>query len=179
MKHWVARSAIALGIALVVAVAIYGNRYRSAEDATCHNPFRNDAGGTAVTSKLVVDLAISEQEWPELRSTLKEFARKHDWSFRDASVRIPGEVNAISVDLCAQNSLRILVAENHWRGTHAHDHPGRGLSVALFGDVPPEEWQAIARDLVLVLDAKWPGRVRFLGRHGRVTQDRPKFLNGR
>jgi hypothetical protein len=158
--------------------AVQRYKHRRQEDSSCHNPFRKERYRSVpfVASKLNIDLTISEQEGPDLIRLLKEFAESRAWSFRDASVEIPGEVNALNVSLCNDAWLRILVAENHWRTTSAFDHPGRGLPIELYGDVPADQWQAIARELVAALEAKWPGRVRFVDRDGRVMNDRPSFL---
>ena len=124
------------GVTLVVGlfVAVVGIRFArpppqrptavpQAKDPSCHNPFRNTTR-SVVSPKEDIDLAVEEEQWPELTNLLKEFARRHDWSFRDTTVMIPGDVTTIDVSVCAESSLRILVQENHWKTTHAHDHPG-------------------------------------------------------
>jgi hypothetical protein len=164
---------------LAVAVANSFSQPRPQEpstiDTSCHNPFR-DRTKSAVSPKEDIDLGVEEEQWPDLTNLLIEFARQHGWSLRDTSLTIPDRLTNINVSLCAESSLRILVLENHWKTTHAHDHPGRFTPVTLYGDVAPEVWQPIARDLVRDLEAKWPGKVRFVDRDGKIRNDRPSYL---
>ena len=142
---------------------------------SCHNPFRDNAASVA-KSKLNINLSISEEDWSDLTARLKQFARDRDWSFRDASQALPGRLNSINLSLCAENSLRILVSKNHWKNTEAFDDAYSGLPVALYGDVPTEEWQQIARELVASLESQWQGRVRFVDSAGYIIAA-PHYLD--
>lgn len=173
---WIGAAAVA-GIVVAASLELAAHRTQhTAEDMSCHNAFRDTSGTAAIRPKLAIDLDIMEQDWPVLTRLLEKFAGAHRWSFRDASVRIPGKVNAINLNLCSEDWQMILVSENHWRGTHAHDQPGRGLGIALYADVEPLRWQQSARDLVRVLNKKWPGRVRFRDRDGYLLGRPPSYL---
>jgi hypothetical protein len=173
---WVA-AAFAIGVLVAVAVDRRAERVRASTDTSCHNPFRNRRA-TALPPRENIDLGVEEEEWPELKSLLKDFARSRDWSFRDGSVVKPGEVNAIAVSVCAERPwLNIVVLENHWKTTHAFDHPGRLTPVVLYSDGSTEQWQRVARELVMDLEAKWPGKVRFVDAEGQIRTARPKYLD--
>ena len=185
------RQRYVLGIAaiVVIGVLVAVARDRTSEpptampasppqskDTSCHNPFRHGEA-ERIDPKESIDLAITDDEWPELTGLLEEFARTHDWSFRDSSVVIPGEVTNINVSVCADNSLQILVLDNHWKTTHAHDHPGKFTPIFLYGHVPADQWQPVVRDLVGDLEGKWPGKVRFVDAGGNIRHDRPSYLS--
>lgn len=139
---------------------------------SCHNAFRHTSA-TVIAPKLYTELNINEDEWPALTALLHEFARTRGWSFRDGSVQIPGKVNTINLDLCTDDWQMILVAENLWKGSHAYD--GMGPPMALYADVEPRQWHQTARSLVRILEKKWPDRVRFRDKDGRLTEP-PGFL---
>ena len=175
---WSFRALVSVSLAIVGANCFSQPRPQepSTIDTSCHNPFRS--GTTSVVSpKEVIDLGVEEDQWSDLTSLLNEFAKRHALSLRDTSMTIPGELVNINLSLCAENSLRILVLENHWKTAHAYDHPGRFTPVILYGNVPPELWQPMARELVRDLEARWPGKVRFVDRDGKVRTERPSYLD--
>jgi hypothetical protein len=177
-RQWIAWCIGGLAVGALVAAVTQNRAWQSPrrpKDMSCHNPFRY--GGTVVSPQEDIDLGVDEDQWPALTELLKDFARRRDWDFRDSSVVIPGDVTNIGMSLCAENSLRILVLENHWKTTHAYDHPGKFTPVVLYGGVAPDVWQPVARDLVGDLEVKWPGKVRFVDRDGNIRSDRPRYLD--
>ena len=173
---WVV-AAFVIGVLVAVAVDRYSERVGTSIDTSCHNAFRNRRT-TVLAPRENIDLGVEEEEWPELKSLLKDFAGSRDWSFRDSSVLKPGEVNAIAVSVCAESPwLDILVLENHWKTTHVFDHPGRFTPVVLYSDGSTEQWQRVARELITDLETKWPGKVRFVDGEGQIRTARPKYLD--
>ena len=173
---WVA-AAFVIGVLVAVAVDRHAARVRASTDTSCHNAFRNRRAAV-LAPREDIDLGVGEEEWPELKRLLGEFARSRDWSFRDSSRIIPGEVNAIAVSVCAEMPwLDILVLENHWKTTNAYDHPGRFTPIILYSDGSTEQWQRVARELVMDLEVKWPGKVRFIDGEGQIRTARPKYLD--
>jgi hypothetical protein len=170
-------AAFAVGVLAAVAVDRRAERVRASTDMSCHNPFRNRRAAV-LAPREDIDLAIEEEEWPELKNLLRQFAKTREWSFRDSSMVDPGVVNAIAVSVCAETPwMKILVSENHWKTTNAHDHPGRFTPVILYSDGSTEQWQRVARELVMELDSKWPGRVRFVDAEGNIRMPQPKYLD--
>jgi hypothetical protein len=168
------------GTLVAVAVAIAGgwlvlNRVEpsSGQDASCHNPFRS--GKTRVSPKFVADVAIADDQWDSLTSVLSDFARDHAWDFKDSSRVRPGVLRALYLSLCS-DSLRIAVVEQRWaRDDYAPLIAGRGVSVAIYGEVPESEWRTVAREVVLKLESQWPDKVRFLDHDGHYVE-RPSYL---
>ena len=151
-------------------VMLLRSRHRDlAVDESCHNSSRITA------PKQFLDVAITDDEWPKLTTLLREFGAAHEWAFRDASVAIPGRLESLHLSLCAENSLNVVVSEDHWLDTHVFDHPGIGVGVLLYGSVPRDVWQPAARELFQALDSEWPGRARFRV-DGTVTDERPAYL---
>ncbi len=173
---WVA-TAFVIGVLVAVAVDRHAQRVRASTDTSCHNAFRNRRANI-LAPREAIDLGVEEEEWPELKSLLREFARSRDWSFRDDSRIIPREVNAIAVSVCGEMPwLKILVSENHWKTTNVYDHPGRFTPVVLYSDGSTEQWRRVARELVTDLESKWPGKVRFVDGEGQIRTARPKYLD--
>jgi hypothetical protein len=175
MKRW----AIAIA-ALAVATAsgwflVNRDGHSVAQDTSCHNPFRN--GATRVSPKFVADVAIGDDEWDSLTRVLSEFARDRAWDFKDTSRVRPGVLRALYLSLC-NDSLRISVEEQRWaRNDYAPAIAGRGVNVAIYGDVPQSEWETVAKEVVSKLEVRWPHKVRFLDGDGYFVE-RPSFLEG-
>jgi hypothetical protein len=174
MKLWLGALVAVAVIVAVGGVVLHRSAPSStAQDTSCHYPFRG--GATRVAPKFVADLAIADDEWDAVTSVLADFAREHAWDFKDTSHVQPGVVKVLGISLCS-DTLRISLVEQRWaRQNYAHPIPGRGISLALYGDAPPPEWQGLAAELVLALESKWPNKVRFRDRDGRYVE-RPPYL---
>ncbi len=97
---WVA-AAFVIGVLAAVAVHRHAERVRASTDTSCHNAFQNRRANM-LAPRGDIDLGVEEEEWPELKTLLREFARSRDWSFRDDSTIIPREVNAIALSVCGE-----------------------------------------------------------------------------
>jgi hypothetical protein len=70
------------------------------------------------------------------------------------------------------------VEEQRWaRNDYAPAIAGRGVNVAIYGDVPQSEWETVAKEVVSKLEVRWPHKVRFLDGDGYFVE-RPSFLEG-
>jgi len=147
---------------------------QSIDGASCHDSFERKSP-PFIAPRQNMELTIDESQWPALARLLQRFAQKRDWSYRDSSRRIPGELTSIDVSLC-QDTIRILVVENHWLNTRVFDHPDRGLSVILYADTRSDVWQPIGKELYRDLEANWPGKAFFRGADGERI-NRPAYLN--
>jgi hypothetical protein len=172
---WKSRASRVVAVAVVFVAASCKPWRAETTDASCHNLFRNKSV-SVIAPKQRIDVAIPDEEWPALTSVLREFARARDWSFRDTSREVPDELRSLQLSLCSESSVNVIVAEHHWLQTHAHDRPGLGVAVLMYGDAPREVWQPVARDLFLDLEQKWPDRVGFRTDEGTVTKERPAYL---
>ncbi len=176
----VLRSAGLIFLASVVAaVFLRFNRAEEAQsqfkDMSCHNPFANAKGATRVSAIFAIDLGIVHDDWPELTRLLEGFAVSHGWSWRNDSEEQPGVLQALHLSLCAPNRLLIGVHETRWPSNNFAGIPGRGLGLAMYGDLAEEVWQPVAAEVVEILESRWPDRVKFTDRGGYVI-DRPVFL---
>lgn len=173
MKLWTG-AGVMLAVAVAVGwVVVHWKGPSTAQDASCHYPFQG--GATRVAPKFVADLSIADDEWDALTDVLADFARDHAWDFKNMSHAQPGVVKVLGISLCS-DTLRISVVEQQWaKVNESHTIPGRGISVPLYGDAPPAEWQGLAAELVLALESRWPNKVRFRDRDGRYVE-RPPYL---
>jgi hypothetical protein len=144
------------------------------EDKSCHNPFAR--GAARVLPSFSIDVAIENGDWDDLTSVLEDYAKLHDWSFRNTSKVEPGVLKALYLSLCTDSGLLIRVTEQRWA---ARDYttaiPGRGVEVPLYATLPRAAWRPVAIEVVGILESHWPGRVRFRGADGELLA-RPEFL---
>ena len=165
-------TAVVLSVFLLFRPAVEAQSEK--EDSSCHNPFVN--GVTRVSARFSVDLLIEVDDWPELTRLLEDFASTHGWSFRNTGRVDPGVLKTMYLSLCAENRVRIHVAEQRWAFQDYGPAPGRGVGVPIYGDVPEFVWRPVAVEIVEILETRWPDGVRFRGGDGRLI-DRPEFLS--
>jgi hypothetical protein len=174
----VARWSLVVGAFVVGGVLIgrapFGGRTREG-DKSCHNPFAD--GAKRVSAILRLDLKLSNDAWPELTDELVRFGRDLGWSIRNTSQVQPGVAKTWEISLCRSDRLSVFVNELRWATDgYAPASPGLGIPVNMYGEVPPDAWQPVARDLVHRLEARWPGKVRFKNGDGYEVEP-PAFLN--
>lgn len=153
----VALAAAASGIALALP--------EITKDRTCHNMFRD--GRTSVSPVLSIDLNAPHGDWPKLAAVMEQVGRRHQLSFRDASLSRPGAVEMLDLSACNDVGLNIEVHRQVLAGVA--DPPAfRGISIGVYLLNAHPRWEPVARDLVATLELEWPGMLRFRGPQGQV-----------
>jgi len=179
MVSWRSAGLVCVVVSVLGLIVLIGPaqevRPQHTSDTSCHNPFVE--GVRRVSAIFEVDLQIANEDWGELARLLEDFASSHEWSFRDTSRTEPGVLMTLYLSLCAENRLRILIAEQRWASQdYAPVPPERGVLLLFYGNMPAGVWHPVAAEIVGTLEKNWPGRVRFRDREGRFV-DRPDFLD--
>jgi hypothetical protein len=143
------------------------------EDNGCHDLFAD--GATRVSPRFQINLKVSNDDWPELTDLLEEFAESHNWSLRNTSRPDNGVVKTLEISACAPNQPLIGINELRWASNDYAPLLGRGVEIALYGNVPEPVWQPVAREIVTMLESRWPNNVKFLSGSGHEIE-RPEFL---
>ena len=162
--------------------AIPGPLSNSSAEAACHS-FRRffEAGATLVRAKFGTEIVAGQDDWPDVVRLMADLAEQRDLYFRDVSDSKPG-VDTLALTVCAPDQPLVLVNEIEWDLSNASDLPRPPevepyIRFGIYGDVPETIWQPVAADLVAMLEARWPNRVRFRDENSYLTDDRPDFLH--
>jgi len=148
----------------------------AAGDASCHNPFRD--GAKAVSPRFNADVAVGMDQWDAVADLLSRFAREQGWDLRDRSHEVANVVRTLSLSLCMEPSLRIVVLERRWAAqNYAPPIPGKGVSVRVYAQASESDWRTVAREVVSALESQWPQQVRVVDGDGRFIE-RPAYLSG-
>jgi len=135
-------------------------------DRTCHNMFRD--GRTSVGSKVNIRLSIPVEDWPRLTRLFEEFGAANDLSFRNSNRDHPGTVRVLGLSLCNDRGLNIHAIEQHWERS-GNSVPKDGVSLGIFELRDGSNWKHAARALIAELEARWPGKVQFKDKLGRIV----------
>lgn len=135
------------------------------EDRTCHNMFRH--GAEKISPVVSIDLQANLPEWPSLERLIADVSTTHNMSFRDGSRKPTETMRTLQLSACSDNGINIEVHELRFS---VHDFQNvmkeRGTGVILYAS-PEANWRPVAREVISRMEARWPGRVRFLGPEGR------------
>src|SRR5262249_32440264 len=142
-------------------------------DRSCHSMFRD--GRSSVRPKVNIDLDIAMDDWIALTNLFQDFAVSHDMSFRNSNDSKPA-VKILGLSACTEQGRVITADEQRWAPrNYAPAIAGWGVPVSVFDLNDGNAWQPLARDLVAVLDLRWPGKVRFCGGDGRIVPKPPEL----
>ena len=162
--------------------AIPGPLSNSSAEAACHS-FRRffEAGATLVRAKFGTEIVAGQDDWPDVVRLMGDLAEQRGLYFRDASDSKPG-VDTLALSACAPGQPLVWVNEIEWDWSIASELPRPPeiepyIRFGIYGDVPETIWQPVAADLVAMLEARWPNRVRFRDENSYLTDDRPDFLH--
>lgn len=177
---------VVIGVALVLSLLIRKVPTKDAQsdlsDAACHDLRQLFPEGSSLARALFgTGILAGQDDWPAVVGLLKDLAERRGLEFRNASISRPG-VETLQISACASGQPVVLVNEIEWDFGDNKDLRTRPrgepiIDFAIYGDVPGDIWQPVATDLVAMLDARWPGGVRFRDEEGRLTSDRPSFLD--
>lgn len=137
------------------------------KDNSCHNLFRDGRNG--IGPQLFAQIQLNDEEWNDLAQILGDFGRAHSLSLRHDEQIHNGMLLWRDVNLCNEAGLNI----------DALDRPG----LAQLGSPPPElqgvmfsvyelkqgtDWAAASRELMELLQARWPDKLTFRGTDGKA-----------
>ena len=161
--RWRVGAALA-GAATVASVAV-ATIPSVTMDRSCHNMFRD--GRRSASPSLHIDLDIAMDDWPALTTLVENFGVSHGMSFRNSSSSKPA-VKVLGLSACTEQGLVIEANEQRWASrNYTPLIAERGVPISVFDLTDGNQWQPLARELVAVLDSRWPGKVRFIGGDGR------------
>jgi hypothetical protein len=136
-------------------------------DRTCHNMRRDDTR-TVIPAQAVVELQIDMEEWPRLIHALEQYGAAHGLSLRNTSKSHPDVVQMLYVSLCNEQGVNINLIDQRWASRGYKPLVGNGVPVSVYELRPGSGWQSLTRGLIGVLEATWPGQVKFKDERGRT-----------
>ncbi len=157
--QWAPRPRVALGFVTgaVAVVATILSWSFATRDQSCHNPMRD--GRSSISAMLVVNVDLPVSDWGSVSEEARRFASSHQLELRDEGAYYD-HPESHDLSLCSDAGMNISVSD--WR---AEGRGSIGDQQATFTIMEPAralDWRPFARDLVLQLRAKWPGRVRII-----------------
>jgi len=180
---------IAAGLLLLFGLTTIRGVSQDLGEASCHDLKRLfDDGATRVSSKFTFEFVATPNEWPELVRLMENLAQQRNWSYRNTSNSRPGVVEMLRFSICAPGQPMISVNKQVWanldrllESAGVPLTPERDAIVyfSLHGDVPETVWQPVAADLVAMLEAQGPDRVKFIDENSAPTDRRPDFLHAK
>ncbi|MEM6582921.1 MAG: hypothetical protein AAF699_16695 [Pseudomonadota bacterium] len=140
------------------------------KDRSCHNVLRD--GRTSIGPVLMIDLDISEADWPDLQELYADLASARGLEFRDSSKHRPGVSNLLYLSAC-EDGFTIMTNEQRWSRANSKvllpQITGRGVGISVFEINSGSNWTAVAIELVDHLERRWPDKVRFRDGGGKIT----------
>ncbi|KJC55365.1 hypothetical protein UP10_39210 [Bradyrhizobium sp. LTSPM299] len=168
------RIGILLVVAAITASAAVFALPSITMDRSCHNPFRD--GRRSVSTKANIDLDIAAGDRSRFAQLIEQFGISRGLSFRNSSESRP-EVEVLSLSACTEQGVLISVQEQYWASLgYAALKGDRGIAIGVYDLSEGTGWQALARDLVGMLDTEWHGKVRFRDPSGRLVPIPPELL---
>jgi hypothetical protein len=156
------------GFALIViastsAYSAFGAKHG---DTTCHNMFRD--GRTSIKPTVNMGLAINIEDWGALAEVFEEFSTAHALSLRKFGTLHPETVRTISLSLCSEAGFNIETSDQRWaHRDYAPIVANRGTPVSIFETRDGSSWQEIGAKFADALEARWPGKLKFISSEGR------------
>lgn len=130
-------------------------------DESCHNLFRG--GSHSVRAQLTAELKLSADAWPALARIFADFALSHRLSVRDDKQIRNHKVLWRELSLC-NDEMNIRVTEETWLSEAASFR----THVDVFELKQNSSWAPLAKDLLLKIEAKWPGITKYRDAGGRA-----------
>lgn len=143
---------------------------RVVQDKTCHNVFRD--GRSSIGPQIYADLKLSAEDWPALAQTFTEFAAANSLSFRSDQKIARGQVMWRSLDLCNEAGTHIEIVDQPWMDRMGHAPAViKGIKLSVEEFRTGSDWNLLARELIIKINARWPEKIVFHGPNGsRISE---------
>ena len=153
--------------AVALAAAYFATRPPDPE--TCFDRL-GGPGPNSNTPRLDTYIDVPVSQWPALAELLRQFAAERGWLLNER--RADSDPSYRAIDLCDQ--VTIVRADNLYMGRR---QIGLGIIHMNYEGPANHAWQPAYRDLHRRLEARWPGRLRYVeGEFGRPI-GRPAWLD--
>ena len=169
MKLSPKRVAIVAAILLTVVATSVIFLPRSAAAESCFDRF-GGPGPNSNTPRLDTMLDIPADQWPAVAAEMKAFAAAHGWLVDDGPGRT--DPNLFWLDMC-DSGTSFIRASTDYAGDR---RIGFGIIHMKYDGPDRDGWQPLYRDLHQRLEARWPGRMRYVGGEFMLPMARPDWL---
>lgn len=167
---WIIASLAALSICTIIFLPSV------VKDNSCHNLFRD--GRRSIGPQIGADIKLNPEDWPALTQIFTAFGTKHSLSFRPDEKIQGGKIMWRSLSLCGETGVNIRAIDQPWLSRTNSPLTDRGTSFSIFELTAGSKWNALARELLGEIEARWSQKTTFRGPDGRVVSFE-KAMEGR
>lgn len=158
-----------LGVIVLIAAAWF--LFRPPGEETCFDRL-GGPGPNSNTSRLDTFIDIPVGQWPEVAQILEQFATERGWSVQEGDGNTDPDYHWL--DMC-DAGVTIVRASNE-QG-EPPNQVGFGIIHMAYEGPARDGWQPYYRDLHRRLEARWPGKLRYVEGEFGQTITRPLWLD--
>ena len=104
--------------------------------------------------RVVVSVAATEKDWPQLKRIVEAVAAEHALSIFDTSEYGPN-LRALMVTACHQSGISLMLDKRIWADPAATDHHPGEVQIALYTYRPEAPFEPVGDSLVKKVQATW------------------------